>query len=168
VTVEHFDSWYARQRVDLFGLAPDGAEFRLGRLDASGLPTNAADALVCVDAIQFAGDITGAASEFRRVLGPGGRAVVTCWEARDRQDELLRERVRQVDLAAQLAAGGLVDVVVEERADWTALERSLWTAAVDIDPGDDPALTALHDEAMDVLPTMDRVRRVIATATCPP
>ena len=82
----------ARERADLFGLASDRAEFRVGHLDASGMPDRVADALLCVDAIQFADDVDAAASEFQRVLCPGGRVVITCWEARDRHDESLPER----------------------------------------------------------------------------
>jgi SAM-dependent methyltransferase len=157
----------ARQRVGLFGLASDQVGFRVGHLDASGLPDEIADALLCVDAIQFAGDIAGAAREFRRVLRPGGRAVITCWEARNRQDDAIPERMRRVDLAVQLAAGGMTDVVVEERPEWISLERTVWTTAADIEPGDDPALAALRDEAKVVLPTIDRVRRVLAMAVAP-
>jgi SAM-dependent methyltransferase len=157
----------ACERAGLFGLASDRAEFRVGRLDASGLPGGTADALLCVDAVGFAEDIVGVASEFRRVLRPGGLVVVTGWEARDRQDGSLSERVRRADLAAQLATAGMTDVLVEERPEWTVLERELWTAAVDIDPGDDPALAALRDEARRVLPTLERMRRVIATASSP-
>jgi hypothetical protein len=75
--------------------------------------------------------------------------------------------MRRVDLGAQLARAGFADVVVEDRPEWTSLERDLWSAAVDIDAGDDPALAALRDEALAVLPTIDRRRRVIARAVSP-
>ncbi len=57
-------------------------------------------------------------------------------------------------------------MVVEERSEWISLERTPWTT-VDIEPGDDPALAALRDEAMAVHTTIDRVRRVIAVAASP-
>ena len=36
--------------------------------------------MLCVDAIQFAPQQDAAYRELRRVLAPGGRVVLTCWE----------------------------------------------------------------------------------------
>lgn len=55
----------ATARRALFGLEPD-ATFALGTLDATGLPDGLADAVVCLDAFQFATDAAGAAGEVRR------------------------------------------------------------------------------------------------------
>src|SRR4051794_19680875 len=63
-----------------FGVDGERAEFRVGELEATGLPGSSVDAVLCVDAVQFAGDIVSALREMRRVLRPGGRVVVTCWE----------------------------------------------------------------------------------------
>jgi len=38
--------------------------------------------------------------ELRRVLSPGGRAVLTCWERLDLNDERVLDRLRRVDLGA--------------------------------------------------------------------
>ena len=54
------------------------ADFRLGDLAATGLGDGSADAVLCVDAIQFAQRPDAANCELRRILGPGGRAVLTC------------------------------------------------------------------------------------------
>ena len=54
------------------------------RRDRAGLRLT--DAVLCVDAIQFAEEPDAAYRELKRVLAPGGRAVLTCWEAGDRED----------------------------------------------------------------------------------
>jgi SAM-dependent methyltransferase len=143
------------------------AEYRLGDLVATGLPDGAADAVVVVDAIQFPDSPDAAYAEIARILRPGGRVVLTCWEAVDRDDPDVSERLRRVDLRAALDAAGFVDVDVRERAEWRAAERAMWTEAAALDPGDDPALRSFHDEGVRSLTGFDRVRRVMASATRP-
>jgi hypothetical protein len=58
-------------------------------------------------------------------------------------------------------------VDVHERPDWRQTERYMWEEAASVDPGDDPALQSLHNEALRVLDTFHLVRRVLATATAP-
>mgnify|MGYP003694001477 CR=1 FL=1 len=66
------------------------ASFRVGELTAAGLPDASVEAVLCSDAIQFLERATGYAyDEIRRVLKPGGRVVLTCWEPLDRNDERL-------------------------------------------------------------------------------
>jgi hypothetical protein len=43
----------------------------------------------------------------------------------------------------------------------------MWQEAAALDPGDDPALRAFHDEGIRSLGILDLVRRVTATATAP-
>jgi SAM-dependent methyltransferase len=157
----------ARRRVSGFGL--DGrAEFRLGELEAIGLPAASVDAVVCVDAVQFAGDRTAAAAEIRRVLRPGGVAVLTTWSGRDRSDEVLPARLRDLDLAAALPAGGLVDVAVLDRSDWLEGERALWSEVLSRDPADDPEIADMQEEAEFSMTTViPRCRRVLATGRAP-
>ena len=144
------------------------AEFRIGDLAATGLDTDSADAVLCVDAIQFAPHSQAAYREIARILTPGGRAVLTCWEANDRDDErVVPPRLRQVDLRAGLTAAGFADVEVQDRPSWRAPERAMWEEAAALDPGDDPALRSFHDEGVRSLGMMDLVRRVLATATAP-
>ncbi len=59
------------------------------------------------------------------VDGGIGRAVLTCWEPLDWDDERLPERLRRVDLGAGLTAAGFGDAEVCDRPA--------------LDPGDDPA-----------------------------
>ena len=138
-----------------------------GALERTELPDACADAVMCLDAIQFASDIEAAATEIRRVVRPGGRTIVTCWEPADRAAGVLSERLQRVDLATQLTAAGLVDVSVTERADWHAAERGFMAAAAACDPGEDPALQSWHNEGTRVLPLFNQMRRVLATARAP-
>jgi SAM-dependent methyltransferase len=143
------------------------ADFRVGDLAATGLDTGSADAVLCVDAIQFAPRQHAAYREIRRVLASGGRVVLTCWEPVRRDDERLPARLRQVDLGAGLIAAGFGAIEVRDPPGWRARERVMWEEAVTFDPGDDPALRSFHDEGVRSLETIGLTRRVMATATAP-
>lgn len=143
------------------------AQFRVGDLARTGLEAGSADAVLCVDAIHFARQPGAAYSEIARILTSGERAVLTCWEPLDRDDQRLPERVRRAGLRAGLAGAGFASIEVAGRPGWRAAERALWKEAAALDPGDDPALRAFHDEGVRNLELFDLVRRVIATATAP-
>jgi SAM-dependent methyltransferase len=156
----------ASQRRTLFGLE-SRATFAVGTLDNTGLSAGVADAVICIDAFHFAPDGVAAAEEIRRVLRPGGRVAMTCWEPLDRSDQALPERLRTLDLAASLQAAGFGAVRVEDKAEWLEAERVLWETARDTDPGDDPAMQSTVDEAARALQTFGHTRRVMATALAP-
>lgn len=160
-----FSAEAIRQAAGLAEQLGREAIFLVGELESIGLDDGSVDALLCVDAIQFAGDSAVAYSELRRVLVPGGRAVLTAWTAVDPADQRVPERLRLVDLAGGLAAAGFEDVSVREQVAWRAAERGLWEEAAMLDPGDDPALHSLRDEAKTVLPVFELTRRVMAVAT---
>jgi SAM-dependent methyltransferase len=143
------------------------ADFRTGDLAATGLEPHSVSGVVCVDAIQFAEQPAAAFAELRRVVAPGGRAVLTCWEPVDPADEVLPQRLRAVDLHGGLTGAGFDDVDVRERPAWRAAERAMWEEAAALDPGSDPALQSFHEEGVRALEIFDRVRRVLATATAP-
>lgn len=143
------------------------AKFQVGDLTASGLPSESADAVLCTDSIQFPDEPPVAYREIRRVLRPGGRVVLTCWEVVDREDDQLSARLRAVDLAAGLAAAGFTEIEVRERPAWRERERAVWEEAVALDPGDDPALHSFRDEGTRSLGHIDLIRRVLAVATRP-
>ncbi|MGW6928974.1 class I SAM-dependent methyltransferase [Lentzea sp. NPDC054927] len=147
----------ARQRT--------GGDFRVGSMTATGLHAACVDAVLVVDAIQFAKPKLDALRECRRVLVPGGRLVITCWEPVDPSDERLPEKMREMDLAAQLPEAGFVDVEVVERPEWRVVEEQLWKEALAVDAPDDPAMRSMQDEARRVLSHFDGLRRVLATAT---
>jgi SAM-dependent methyltransferase len=140
------------------------ASFRVGELTASGLPDASVDAVLCTDAIQFPDEPAVAYEEISRVLKPGGRVALTCWEPADRADERVSPRLRRADLAAGLRQAGFTDVEVRERPSWLAREHALWKEAAALDPGDNPALRSLHDEAVVSLQWATALRRVLAVA----
>lgn len=156
-----------RQARDLARQLGRVADFRVGDLAATGLGAGSADGVLCVDAIQFARQPPAAYHELRRVLAPGGRVVLTGWEAVDRNDSRVPDRLRNVDLGVGLAAAGFDDVEVRERPAWRDSERAMWEEAAALDPGSDPALRSLHDEGVRTLGIFDLIRRVMATATAP-
>ena len=141
------------------------AEYRVGDLVATGLADGAADAVIVIDAIQFPDDPAAAYAEIARILRPGGRVVLTCWEVIGHADAAVPDRLQKVDLRAGLEGAGFVDVEVRERAEWRDAERAMWIEAAALDPGDDPALISFHEEGVRVLEGFDRVRRVLASAT---
>ena len=162
-----FSAEALRQARELARQLGRAADFRVGDLAATGLERGSADGVLCVDAIQFAEQPPAAYQELRRLLAPGGRVVLTCWQAVNRSDPTLPARIRKVDIAAGLAAAGFDDVEVRDQPGWRSSERAMWEEAAALDPAGDPALQSLHDEGVRVLPTFDLVRRVMATATAP-
>jgi SAM-dependent methyltransferase len=145
----------------------DDAEFQTGDLTASGLPDRSVNAVLCTDSIQFPEQPDAAYRELRRVLVPGGRVVLTSWEAVEPGDQRLSERIRRVDLGAGLRAAGFIDVAVRERPRWLALEQDMWREAVALDPEARPALRSFHDEGVRSLGYIDGLRRMMAMATAP-
>ncbi|RSM38845.1 class I SAM-dependent methyltransferase [Amycolatopsis balhimycina DSM 5908] len=157
---------HAQRRAQALGLA-DQAGFQVGELTATGLSTASVDAVLIVDSIQFADSKPDALRECRRVLRPGGRLVITCWEALDATDERLSPRMRQVDLLRQLPRAGFGDIEVTGKPEWHRAEETLWREALTLDAGDDLALQSMQDEARRVLANFDGLRRVLATASAP-
>jgi ubiquinone/menaquinone biosynthesis C-methylase UbiE len=155
----------AREQAVRMGVST--ASFRLGELTATGLPDASTEAVLCTDAIQFPDEPSAAYDEIRRVLKPGGRVALTCWEPTDRADERVAARIRQADLAGGLSQAGFTGIEVRYRPSWLAREYTLWDEAATIDPGDDPALRSLHDEAVKSLQWAGLLRRVLAVATSP-
>src|SRR5262245_61277365 len=105
-----FSAEALRQARELARQLGQVADFRVGDLAATGLGDGRADGVLCVDAIQFAAPPDAAYRELRRILVPGGRVVLTGWEAVDRNDSRVPDRLRSVDVGAGLAAAGFHDV----------------------------------------------------------
>ena len=73
------------------GLGLEGrAEFAQGTFESTGLPAGSADAVMTVDALQYAPDKTAAIAEVSRILRPGGRFAFVAFE-------LDAERIAQVE-----------------------------------------------------------------------
>jgi len=162
-----FSAEALRHATDLASRLGRLAEFRVGELGATGLDDGSVDSVMCLDSVQFADPQYTVYREIRRVLRPGGRVVLTCWEPRSPGDERLGRRLRMVDLGAGLDRAGFADIQVTEHPKWRARERLMWEEAAALDPGDNPALRSFHDEGVRSLETWDLVRRVLATATAP-
>jgi ubiquinone/menaquinone biosynthesis C-methylase UbiE len=162
-----FSAEALRHAADLARRLGRAAGFRVGDLGATGLPDRSVDGVLCLDSVQFAEPPDSVYREIRRVLKPGGRAVLTCWEPLTAGDERLVPRLRTVGLYASLVRAGFAETQVTDRADWRARERLMWQEAVALEPGDNPALRSFHDEGIRSLQTWDLLRRVLATATAP-
>jgi SAM-dependent methyltransferase len=163
-----FSAEGVRQATGLAKRLGRDAHFVVGDLAATGLDDASISAVLCIDAIQFARDPAAAYAEIRRVLVPHGRAVLTGWIPVNPSDERVLERLRRVDMHAVLTSTGFLDIDIREQPSWQAAERALWEAAAVIEPGGDPALQSLSDEAKLVLPDFELTRRVMVVATAPP
>ena len=143
-----------------------GGDFRVGTLTATGLNASSVDAVLIVDAVQFAESKPDALRECLRVLRPGGRLVVTCWQAVDPDDEAVTRRTREVDLATQLPEAGFGGVEIADRPEWRVTERRMWEEALAVEASD-PAMVSMRREARHVLSNFDRRRRLLVTAVKP-
>jgi SAM-dependent methyltransferase len=143
------------------------ARFCLGDYTAAGLRAGSADAVMCIDAIQFAEPPLAGLREFRRILARGGRLAVTAWEPLEPVDEALPERLKRMNLARDLAEAGFAEITVTGKPDWHETERALWRSALQTEADGDPGMQSLHREATEVLSRFDAKRRVFATATAP-
>lgn len=69
----------ARARAARLGLA-DRVTFQAGTFERTGLPNVVADAVVTIEALQYAPDKAAAFAELHRILRPGGRIGIVCFE----------------------------------------------------------------------------------------
>jgi SAM-dependent methyltransferase len=149
-------------------LLPAGRfKFQVGTLIATGLPAGAADGAMCVDALQFAEPPLAALIEFRRVLAPSGRLVLSSWEAADPSDQRVSPRIHAMNLRRDLPAAGFVDVHVYDKPEWREAERLMWHEAVAAPADCDAAVRSLQAEGQRSLDAFDSLRRVFACATAP-
>jgi SAM-dependent methyltransferase len=157
-------------RQDSAARLPAGrARFQAGTLAATGLADDSADAVLCVDAIQFAAPPLAGLAECRRILRPGGTLAVTCWEPAAPGDDRVPARIAAVDLRRDLTAAGFAAVRVSDRADWRADEHAIWERIVAAIPAntDNAALDSLRSEGERSLADFGTLRRVLATAAAP-
>jgi SAM-dependent methyltransferase len=143
------------------------ARFCVGDFTALGVRDHGADAVMCIDAIQFSDPPLAALRECRRILASGGRLAVTAWEPCGPVPEGVPGRLRQMNLARHLLEAGFEQIEVTDKPDWYAAERTLWEVALQAGASGDPALVSLQEEATQALATFDVKRRVLATATAP-
>jgi SAM-dependent methyltransferase len=139
------------------------AEFVVGELARTGLDDHCADAVMCLDAMQFAEPYRAGLAECARILVPGGRLALTGWEALDLSDEEIPARLRR-DIGAELRAARFTGVEVRHMPVWREAELTRWRRVLSEPPGDDPAMRSIHAEGTHAMGWLDRSRRVLATA----
>lgn len=122
----------ARRRADAVGLG-DSATFRRGTFEHTGLDDAAAAAVMTIEAFQYAPDKRAAARELARILEPGGRLAIVCFEVDPAHVDGVP--VLGVDPVADytpvLVDAGLRIDVYEETPGWEARVYGAFGAIVD-------------------------------------
>jgi SAM-dependent methyltransferase len=91
------------------------ADFQRGEFEATGLPDQAADGVMSVDALLFTPDKAAALIELRRILRPGGRLVFTSW---DYHRQPIGRPPQVPDHRPHLEAAGFDVLAYDETVDW--------------------------------------------------
>ena len=161
----------ARQRADRVGLS-DRAEFRPGSFEHTTLDRDFAHAVMTIEAFQYAPDKRAALGEFRRILRPGGRVGIVCFEVDPEKAAGLP--VLGVDAVADytplLADAGFTIDAYEETPGWEERVYGTFSAVVDAadalsaEMGERAAAGALS-EAMLTVAMRPYRRRVLIVAT---
>ena len=161
----------ARQRAEAVGL-DDRSEFRRGTFEHTGLDAAIADAAMTIEAFQYAPDKRAALSEFARMLKPGARVGIVCFEVDPAKVEGLPVLgVDPVpDYAPLLAETGFEVIVYEETPGWD--ERVYGTFQAVVDAADtlnaemgERAAAGVLSEAMLTVAVKPYPRRVLIVAT---
>jgi len=161
----------ATRRAQNVGLA-DRARFQQGTFEHTNLGDESVDAVMSVEAFQYAPDKRAAAHEFARVLRPGGRLAFICFEVDPAKAAGLP--VLGVDPIANYApvleAAGFTLDVYEETPGWEERVYTAFSAIVDAgetlaaEMGERAAAGAVA-EAMLTVAMKPYPRRVLAAAT---
>lgn len=160
----------ATRRAERVGLA-DRATFQQGTFEQTGLADGAADAVMTIEAFQYAPAKRAALAEFHRILRPGGRVAIVCFEVDPAKVEGLP--VLGVDpipdYAPLLEGAGFVIDAYEETPGWEPRVYGTFGALVDAadalvaDIGERAAAGALA-EAMLTVQMKPYPRRVLVIA----
>jgi SAM-dependent methyltransferase len=160
----------ARRRAERVGLA-SRATFQKGTFEQTGLPDAAADGVVSIEAFQYAPDKRAALTELHRILRPGGRIGIVCFEVNpSRVDGLPVLGVDpRPDYAPVLEAAGFAVEAYEETPGWASRVYGTFEALVDAadalvaDLGERAAAGVLA-EAMLTVQTRPYPRRILLVA----
>jgi SAM-dependent methyltransferase len=122
----------AQERARAVGL-DDRARFLQGTFERTGVPTGTADAVMTIEAFQYAPNKRAALAEFFRVLKPNGRLALVCFEVDPAKVEGLP--VLGVDPIADYAplleeAGFTIDIC-EETPGWADRVFAAFRALID-------------------------------------
>jgi SAM-dependent methyltransferase len=122
----------ARRRAERVGLA-SRATFQKGTFEQTGLPDAAADGVVSIEAFQYAPDKRAALAELHRILRPGGRIGIVCFEVDP--SSVAGLAVLGVDprpdYAPILEAAGFAVEAYEETPGWASRVYGTFEALVD-------------------------------------
>jgi ubiquinone/menaquinone biosynthesis C-methylase UbiE len=161
----------ARQRARDAGLA-DRARFQHGTFEQTNLADAAAGALMSIDAFQYAPGKRAAFAEFARIMRPGGRAGIVCFEVDPATVAGLP--VLGVDPVTDyrplMAAAGLNIEAYEETSGWQERVYAAFSAIVDntdtliAEMGEQAAAAAVA-EAMLTVQMKPYPRRIMAVAS---
>jgi ubiquinone/menaquinone biosynthesis C-methylase UbiE len=163
----------ARQRARDAGLA-GRTRFQHGTFEQTNLAGGAAGALMSVDAFQYAPGKRAAFAEFARIMRPGARAGIICFEVDPATVAGLP--VLGVDPVADyrplMAAAGLNIEAYEETPGWQERVHAAFSAIVDntdtliAEMGEQAAMAAVA-EAMLTVQIKPYPRRILAVASRP-
>lgn len=151
VTAAPFDA--ARARA---ARAAVRADFALASFGATGLPDRSVDAVLSVDAVQFADDPVAALAEVARILRPGGRVALTGGEHVDDLDDAVRGSPVTVERAR---AAGLAVAACDTPDGWPAMARRVVAAMHAASDGIAAASGADPAEVRDALERLAAARR---------
>jgi SAM-dependent methyltransferase len=163
----------ARTRAAAVGLA-DRSRFCQGTFEHTTLPDRAVDALMSVDAFQYAPDKRAALAEFFRILRPGGRVSIIAFEV----DPAKVTGVPVIgadpipDYLPLFEAAGFDVEAYEETPGWRERVNAAFAAIIDASDTlaaemGEPAAAAAVAEAMLTVQVQPYSRRVLAVARRP-
>jgi ubiquinone/menaquinone biosynthesis C-methylase UbiE len=163
----------ARQRAARTGLG-GRSRFEQGSFEHTHLPGNSADVVISIEAFQYAPDKRAALAEFARILRPGGRLGLICFEADPAKTRGLP--VLGVDPVGDyrplLKAAGFDVVAYEETPGWAERVEAAFSAIVSAagtlatEMGEQASASAVA-EAMITLDMRPYPRRILAVASLP-
>jgi SAM-dependent methyltransferase len=159
----------ARQRAEHVGLA-SRATFQQGTFEQTGLPDASADGAVSIEAFQYAPDKRAALAELHRILRPGARIAIVCFEVDpSKVAGLPAQGDPHSDYALVVEAAGFAVDAYEETPGWASRVYGTFQALVDAadalvaDLGERAAAGVLA-EAMFTVQTRPYTRRILLVA----
>lgn len=162
----------ARQRAEVVGLG-DRSRFQRGTFEQTGLADDIATTVMSIEAFQYAPDKLAALTELHRVLGPGGRLALICFEVDPAKADGLP--ILGVDPVADyrplLEASGYAVETYEETPGWEERVYGVFGALVEAgeklttEMGEAAAAGVLA-EAMVTVSVKPYPRRILLCASC--
>lgn len=161
----------ARERAARTGLE-DRSRFEQGSFEQTRLPGSSANAVMSIEAFQYAPDKLAGLREFARILRPGGRLGLVCFEVDPARTQgipvLGGDPV--ADYRPLLEAAGFDVLTYEETPGWAQRAKAAFTAIVNAadtlaeEMGEQASASAVA-EAMITLDIKPYPRRILAVAS---